>query len=120
VERWASAVLGAAIEVHRALGPGFREDVYEESLCHELSLRGIPFERQRTFAVEYKGAKVGEGRIDLLVANCIIVELKAADSLAPVHMAQTLAYLKALGLRLALLINFKVAVLKEGIRRVVL
>ncbi|MDF1552155.1 MAG: GxxExxY protein [Deferrisomatales bacterium] len=116
----AKVVIGAAIEVHRVLGPGFLESVYEEALAHEFGLRGIAFERQAPVAVNYKGHPVGEGRLDLLVGGVLIVELKAVDQLAPIHHAQLLSYLKATGLSLGLLINFKVPVLKRGIKRVVL
>ena len=120
VEKWANLVIGAAIEVHRVLGPWFLESVYEEALCLELQDRGIPFERQFAFGVNYKGQCVGQGRIDILVGGCLVIELKAVDKVAEVHMAQALSYLKAIGLRLALLVNFKVPVLKSGIKRVVL
>jgi len=120
VDKWASQVIGAAIEVHRVLGPGFLESVYEEALCLELKARNIPFERQAGFSVDYKGNKVGEGRMDILVAECLILELKAVEVFAPIHTAQAMSYLKATGLRLALLINFNVPVLKQGIKRVVL
>lgn len=120
MDRWATVVVDAALEVHRLLGPGFLESVYEEALCAELRSRGIPFERQKTFAVDYKGEKIGEGRMDLEVAGCLVLEIKAVEKLAPVHTAQVLSYLKATGYRLALLINFNVALLKEGIKRVVL
>ena len=113
-------VIGAAIEVHRVLGPGFLESVYEEALCVELQLRGIPFKRQPVVAVNYKGRLVGEGRLDLLVSNTLIVELKAVENLAPIHEAQVLSYLKMTSHTLALLINFKVRVLKDGIRRIIL
>src|SRR4051812_19882003 len=113
-------VIGAAIEVHRALGPGYLETTYEEALCVELELRGIPFERQKPFRVLYKGFSVTDGRIDILVAGVLVVELKAVESLSPIHTAQALAYLKATNLHLALVVNFNVAVLKSGIRRVVL
>ena len=113
-------VIGAAIEVHRVLGPGFLESVYEEALCVELQLRGIPFRRQPVVAISYKGRLVGEGRLDLLVSNTLIVELKAVENLAPIHEAQVLSYLKMTSHTLALLINFKVRVLKDGIRRIIL
>ena len=113
-------VIGAAIEVHRVLGPGFLESVYEEALCVELQLRGIPFKRQPVVAVNYKGRLVGEGRLDLLVSNTLIVELKAVENLTPIHEAQVLSYLKMTSHTLALLINFKVRVLKDGIRRIIL
>jgi GxxExxY protein len=113
-------VLGAALEVHRALGPGFPESVYENALCLELSERGISFTRQSPVHIIYKGQSVGEGRIDLLISDQLVVELKAVDALAPVHTAQVLAYLKATGRRLGLLINFNGSTLVAGIRRVVL
>ena len=116
----AHAVIGAAIEVHRLLGPGFLEQVYEQALCVELRLRGIPFERQKPAKVEYKGEYVGEGRLDLLVNDRLVVELKAVREVAPIHTAVVLSYLKATGRRLALLINFKVPQLRDGIRRIVL
>lgn len=101
------AVIGAAIDVHRELGPGFIEVVYEEALCHELELRGILFERQKEVNVKYKGHPVGEGRLDILVANRLIVELKAVDTLLPIHKAQVISY-------------FNVPVLKDGVQRIVL
>ena len=119
VDRLAHGVIGAAIEVHRVLGPGYLESVYQEAMEVELGLRGIAFERQVVFAVDYKGTRVGEGRIDLLVEKRLVVELKTADALLSVHKAQALSYPRALDLSLALLINFKVAVLRDGIKRVV-
>ena len=117
----AREVIGAAIEVHRHLGPGFLESVYEEALCVELRLRKIPFERQRPAKVEYKGEYVGEeGRLDLLVDDRLIVELKAVREVAPIHRAIVVSYLKATKKNLALLINFKVSCLKDGVQRVVL
>jgi GxxExxY protein len=116
----AHTVIGAAIEVHRHLGPGFLESVYEEALCVELRLRKIPFERQHPAKVEYKGEYVGEGRLDLLVDDRLIVELKAVREVAPIHRAIVLSYLKATEKSLALLINFKVSRLRDGVQRVVL
>jgi GxxExxY protein len=113
------AVIGAAIEVHRVLGPGFLELVYEEALAAELELRGICFSRQKVVAVNYKGRKVGEGRLDLLVGNTLIVELKAVANLTPLHEAQVLSYLKMTRYPLGLLINFNVPLLKDGIRRII-
>lgn len=113
-------MVDAALEVHRTLGPGFGELVYENALCIELELRGLAFTRQPTTTVEYKGRCVGEGRLDLVVAGLLVVELKAVNCLAAVHVAQVLAYLKATGRELGLLINFNEARLKSGIRRVVL
>ncbi|MGA3244684.1 MAG: GxxExxY protein [Bacteroidota bacterium] len=120
LDQLARDVIGAAIEVHRVLGPGFLESMYEEALSIELKLRGIPFKRQVSLGVEYKGERVGEGKMDLLVKDALIVELKTVDSLAPIHKAQAISYLKATGYKLALLINFNVPVLKDGIKRIIL
>ena len=114
-------IIGAAIEVHRALGPGLLESAYEECLSHELALRGIPFERQRPLPVEYKGVKLDCGyRLDLLVSGLVVIEIKAVESLQRIHEAQLLTYLKIGGWKLGLLINFNVPVLKDGIRRRIL
>ena len=115
----AHAVLGAALEVHRVLGPGFLEEVYEEALCVELWLREIPFEPQKRVKVDYKGELVGEGRIDLLVGDQLVVELKAVKAFAPIDRAKVISYLRATRRHLALLINFHVPVLKDGIQRIV-
>jgi GxxExxY protein len=119
VDVWARRVIGAAIEVHRHLGPGYLESVYEEALVIEFGLQGIPFERQKTISALYKGRPVGEGRLDFLVAGQLVVELKTVDAFAPIHMAQVISYLKATNLDLGLLLNFKVPVMKQGIKRVV-
>jgi GxxExxY protein len=113
-------VIGCAIEVHRTLGPGFHESIYEKALCLELERRGIRFLRQVPIAVAYKGDLVGELRLDLMVEDAIIVEVKAVERFDPIHSAQLASYLKATGRRVGLLINFNVRVLKAGIRRVVL
>ena len=120
VDALAHVVIGAAIEVHRALGPGYLESVYEQALAVELKLRGIDFMQQHPVSVEYKGHEVGQARLDFFIANELVVELKAADSLAPIHTAQVLSYLKATGCRLGMLINFNTVVLRDGIKRVVL
>jgi GxxExxY protein len=120
LEELARIVIDAALEVHRALGPGFVEPVYEEALAVELAQRGVPFERQFHVRVTYKGFVVGSGRVDLLVGTRLVVELKSVETLAPVHVAQTLSYLKVLGQPLGLLITFNVQLLRDGIRRVVL
>jgi GxxExxY protein len=113
--------IGAAIEVHRALGPGLLESAYEECLCKELTIRNISFERQKPLPLEYKGFKLECGyRIDLLVAGTVVVEVKAVEVLLPIHEAQLLTYLKLGGWKLGLLINFNVPVLKQGIKRLVL
>ena len=115
----ARRVVEAAVEVHRHLGPGYVESVYENALAVELGLRGIPFERQVAFRVAYKGHEVGEGRMDLLVECCLVVELKAVERITDVHVAQALSYLKATGQPLGLLINFNVPVLLRGVKRIV-
>src|SRR5207249_3495685 len=96
VERAAHRVIGAAIEVHRILGPGYLESIYEEAMLIEMEFRGIPFQHQFPFAVNYKGRPVGEGRLDFLVDECLIVELRAVDALAPIHTSQVVSYLKGL------------------------
>jgi len=115
------AIIGAAIEVHRALRPGLLESAYEECLCRELTLQRIPFERQRPLPLTYKGLRLDCGyRLDLLVADAVVVEIKAVDTLLPIHEAQLLTYLRLGGWKVGLLINFNVPVLKQGIRRRVL
>ncbi|MCB9894063.1 MAG: GxxExxY protein [Planctomycetes bacterium] len=116
----AKAVVDAAFAVHQSLGPGYLESVYEEALCVELELRNIAYESQVPFHVKYRGRRVGEGRLDLLVGGRLVVELKAVESLAPIHKAQLISYLKATGHRLGLLINFNVALIKNGIQRIIL
>ena len=114
-------IIGAAIEVHRQLGPGLLETTYEVCLAHELELSGQFVERQKALPLVYKDLKLAHGyRIDLVVERAVVVEVKAVDRWAPVHEAQVLTYLKLSGLRLGLLINFNVPVLKEGIRRFVM
>ena len=113
-------IIGAAIEVHRVLGPGLLESAYEECVCRELALRDVPFERQVHLPVEYKGSKIDYGyRIDLLVDRLVIVELKSVESLLPIHEAQLLTYLYLRQIWLGLLINFNVPLLKGGIKRLV-
>ncbi|MEK7412830.1 MAG: GxxExxY protein [Planctomycetota bacterium] len=111
------AVIGAAIEVHRELGLGYIESVYENALCLELTTRGIPYQRQPTQTLLYRGTPIGEMRLDLLIDDVLIVEIKAIEALGDVHTSQLLSYLKATGLPLGLLINFNVPVLRRGIRR---
>ena len=115
------AIIGAAMEVHRTLGPGLLESTYEMCLCRELSISEIPFERQVPIAVEYKSVKLERGyRADIVVDRMILVEIKAIDSLLPIHDAQLLSYLKLGGWKIGLLINFNVQLLKNGLRRRVL
>jgi len=118
-EELAKQFIDAAIEVHRDLGPGYDEMIYENALAVELELRGIPFNRQKTIQVFYKGVLVGEGRLDLLLDNELVVELKAVDELNQKHLAQVISYLKATELPLGILVNFHVALLKNGLKRVV-
>ena len=113
-------VIGAAIEVHRLLGPGLLESAYEWALERELVLRGLRVERQKAVPLEYKGVPLGDGfRIDLLVQDELIVEIKAVERIQPIHQAQLLTYLRLTDLRLGLLINFNEKTIKEGVRRVV-
>jgi GxxExxY protein len=112
------SIIGGAIDVHRAFGPGLLESVYEECLAVELRLRGLRFERQRPVPLEYKGCRVGvELRLDLFVEDLVIVELKSVDRLLPIHEAQLLTYLRLTGRAIGLMINFNVPLLKDGLRR---
>lgn len=114
-------IIGAAIEVHRKLGPGLLESAYQECLCRELAIRGLGFQRERALPVEYKGIRLDCGyRLDLLVEGLVVVEVKSVELLAPVHDAQLLTYLRLGDWTVGLLINFNVPVLKDGIRRRVL
>ena len=119
-DRLSKEIIGAAIEVHRILGPGLLESAYEECLCRELAIRGPTFERQKALPVIYKGVKLDCGyRLDMVVGGLVILELKAIDEIKPIHKAQLLTYLKLSGLKLGILINFNVPVLKDGIKRIV-
>jgi GxxExxY protein len=112
-------VIGAAIEVHRLLGPGLLESIYEVALCKELSLRGVTFQRQVRVPVGYKGEDLNcDIRLDLLINRQVIVEVKTVEKLIPLHKAQLLTYLRLRNLWLGLLINFNVDVLRDGVRRV--
>jgi GxxExxY protein len=114
-------VIGAAIAVHRALGPGLLESAYQECLCQELALGGIPFERQVPLPLEYRGIRLECGyRLDILVSGAVVVEVKSIEAIAPIHEAQLLTYLRLGGWSVGLLMNFNVVVLKDGIRRKVL
>ena len=112
--------IGCAIEVHRRLGAGYLESIYRDAMSLECRLQGLPFERERLIHVEYRDTRVGNHRVDLLVGGVIVVELKAVTKLNEVHRAQVISYLKTLGLRGGLLLNFRVAVMRHGIRRIVL
>ena len=119
VDQLAYAVIGAAIEVHRVLGPGFLESVYHQALKLEFQMWGIPHKSKHPVAINYKGHQVGEGELDFLVGDVLVVELKAVEKLAPINEAQVISYLKMTEHPLGLLINFNVPVLKEGIRRII-
>ena len=114
-------VIGAAIEVHRELGPGLIESAYEQCFCHELHLRGLAFECQRDLPVAYKGLKLDCGyRVNVVVNDAVVIELKSVEQILPIHQAQLLTYLRLSGKKVGLLINLNVAVLKHGIIRRVL
>lgn len=118
INRITQGIIGAAVEVHRELGPGLLESAYEQCLAHELALRGVGFQRQTTLPVAYKGLQLDAGyRLDLLVEDQVVVEIKAVESLTAVHEAQLLTYLRLGGWPVGLLINFNVARLVDGIRR---
>ncbi len=120
VDRVAAQVVDAALQVHRTLGPGLLESVYEVCLCHDLAKRGMTFQRQVSWPIVYDGIKLESGlRLDLLVENHVIVELETVEQMIPLFEAQLLTYLKLTGKRVGLLINFNVPRLKEGIKRLV-
>jgi len=118
LNRITNQIIGAAIEVHRQLGPGLMESLYENALAIEFTMRNIPFIRQVPVIVNYRDHQIGEVRLDFIVAGRVVVELKSMESLAPVHKAQLLCYLKVTRHKLGILINFNVPALKEGIKRV--
>ena len=121
VNQITQAVIGAAMEVHRALGPGLLESAYQKCLCRELTVQGVPFECERPLPLEYKDIRLECGyRLDLLVASSVVVEVKSVEALAPIHEAQLLTYLRLGGSQVGLLINFNVPLLKQGIRRKVI
>jgi GxxExxY protein len=113
-------IIGSAIEVHRVLGPGLLESIYESALAHEVALRGLQVDRQVPVPVAYKGVELPTGiRLDLRIADRVIVEVKSVERLHEVHRAQLLTYLKLTGLRIGLLFNFNVEFLRSGMRRIV-
>ena len=120
LDRLAYEVIGAAIEVHRMLGPGFLEEVYHKALKVEFIMREIPHIYKHSVPITYKGRSVGEGELDFLVGDILIVELKAVQNITPVNEAQVMSYLKATKHPLGLLINFNVPILKQGIKRIIL
>lgn len=113
-------IISCAIEVHSALGPGLLENVYEEAMAHEFTLRGVIYKRQKEINLKYKGKDIGKHRVDYLVENEVIVELKAVESMNKIYEAQLLTYLKAMDKRVGLLINFNVERLKDGIKRLII
>jgi GxxExxY protein len=120
INKLSGKIIGAAIEVHKTIGPGLLESAYEECICHELCLRGFSLERQKALNVFYKGVKLDCGyRLDVVVENKIILELKACEKIEPIHKAQLLTYLKISDLNLGLLLNFNVTVMRDGILRIV-
>ena len=120
INKLSSKVIGAAIEVHKTLGPGLLESAHEECLCHELSLQGLSFERQKPLAVTYKEKLLDCGyRLDIVVEKKIILELKSCEKIEPIHKAQLLTYLRLSGINLGLILNFNVPVMRNGIARVV-
>ncbi len=120
-ESIATSIVDAALHVHRALGPGLLESVYETCLAHELSKRGIDVQRQVVLPIVYDGVQLESGlRLDMMVGRSVIVEIKAVEVLLPVHKAQVLAYLRLSSFRLGLLINFNVVMIKDGIKRIAL
>jgi GxxExxY protein len=121
IDELTQVIIGSPIEVHRHLGPGLLESVYEECLCHELSIRGLSFKRQLVLPVVYKGVRLDCGyRVDVLVNEIVVVEIKAVQSLVPIHEAQLLTYLRLGGWKVGLLLNFNEAVLRDGMKRRVL
>ncbi len=120
-EELTGRIIGASIEVHKHLGPGLLENAYQICLARELNLRGLKYEKEKSLPIEYKGVQLECGyRIDFFVENSVVVELKAIDKLEKIHEAQLITYLKLIGCRVGLLINFNLATLKEGIVRIVL
>jgi len=120
INKLSSRIIGAAIEVHKALGPGLLESAYEECICYELSIGGLSLERQKPLAVQYKGINLDCGyRLDVVVEDAIILELKSCEKIEPIHKAQLLTYLKLSSIKLGLLLNFNVTLMREGIVRIV-
>ncbi len=120
INQLSSKIIGASIEVHKGLGPGLLESTYEACLCHEFDLRSLSYERQKALSINYKGKKLDCGyRLDIVVENAIILELKSCDRIEPIHKAQLLTYLKLSGLNLGLILNFNVPLMRDGIVRIV-
>ncbi len=113
-------ILACALEVHATLGPGLLESVYGEALAHEFDLRGIPYEKQKEVNLQFKGKEIGKHRLDFMVENEVVVELKAVETMHKIYEAQLLTYLRATGKKVGLLINFNGTRLKDGIKRLIL
>jgi GxxExxY protein len=121
INKITEAVIGAAIEVHREMGPGLLESAYRVCMAHEMALRGLSYKQEHSLPVCFKGVQLDAGyRLDFLVERSVVVELKAVEALVPVHDAQVLTYLRLTGCKVGLLIKFHVPVLKQGIKRLVL
>jgi len=120
LNRITERIIGAAMAVHRELGPGFLESIYAQALQIELTAAELAFEQEKPVDVLYRGARIRGQRVDLMVESQVVVEVKAVAAIEPIHVAQVVSYLKTTGLRIALLINFHERLLKDGIRRVVL
>ena len=119
INKLTSEIIGAAIEVHKVLGPGLLESAYEKCLCYELGQRGLRFDRQRPLSIQYKGLQLDCGyKLDIVVQDTVILELKSCDQVEPIHKAQLLTYLRLSGLNLGLLLNFNVPVMRDGITRI--
>ncbi len=113
-------IIGCAIAVHRTLGPGFIESIYRKAICLELEAAGLAYEKERPVRVRYRGVDIPGQRVDLIVGGLVVVELKSVQRIDPVHHAQTISYMKTVGVRAGLLINFRVRLLREGLKRFVL
>ena len=120
INQLSNKIIGGAIEVHKVLGTGLLESAYEKCLCHELKLRGLSFDNQKPLPLVFKGEEIDCGyRLDIIVGNAIILELKACEKIEPIHKAQLLTYLKISGLTLGLILNFNVPIMRRGIVRIV-
>jgi GxxExxY protein len=120
INQLTSKIIGAAIEVHKILGPGLLESAYEECLCHELSIQGVSFEKQKPLSIDYKGKKLDCGyRLDMVVENAVVLELKSFEKIESIHHAQLLTYLKLSELNIGLILNFNVSLMRDGIVRIV-
>ena len=120
LEQLVRDVIGACLAVHRELGPGMSESVYSKAVCIELTTRGFPFELEKSIPIRYRGQLLCHQRLDLFVDGRLVLEIKSVEQIHPVHVAQTVSYLRVTGSEVGLVVNFNVPILKQGIRRVVL